>query len=396
MTQCDLAIIGGGIVGLATAYQVQRARPDCRITVLEKEPSLGQHQTGHNSGVLHTGIYYKPGSQKAKNCIAGKLAMQEFCAQHAIPFEVCGKVIVATQNSELLRMQDLYERGKANGVACSLLDRDQLRELEPHCAGIQAIHVTEAGIVDYPAVVQALAKSIGEAGGKILTGCKVRGIREDSDGVVLETSDGTVQAKQMINCAGLYSDRVARHTVPDLDLRIVPFRGEYYKFKANAPRLCKNLIYPVPDPAFPFLGVHFTRMINGETEAGPNAVLALAREGYRKSNVHLPELLGTLCYPGFLRLAAKYWRMGCGEMWRSFNKGAFVRALQRLIPEVESSHLEPAPAGVRAQAISRDGKMLDDFSIQQKGRIIHVCNAPSPAATASLSIGAHLASLLPD
>jgi L-2-hydroxyglutarate oxidase len=394
MQKSDVIVVGGGIVGLATAWQIQNQKPGARVTVLEKEPDLGRHQTGHNSGVLHTGVYYKPGSLKALNCTAGRRAMIEFCQQHGIAHEICGKVIVATHESELDRLQSLFERAQANGVISEMIPPERLAEIEPHVAGVRAMHVPEAGIADYPAVVRKLAELIRARDGQVHTGTPVTAMREDGDGVVVTTPRGEFRADRCVNCAGLHSDRVTRmagHTPP---ARIVPFRGEYYKFKPGSPKLCQHLIYPVPDPAFPFLGVHFTRMINGEIEAGPNAVLAFAREGYTMTNVNLGDLLGTLTYPGFLKLAFKYWRTGAGEVWRSLSKRAFVHALQRLVPAVRPDHLEPAPAGVRAQAVARDGGMVDDFLIEESARFLHVCNAPSPAATASLNIAATLAERL--
>ncbi len=387
----SVIIIGGGIVGLATALHLQRTNPDLRLSILEKEPDLGQHQTGHNSGVLHTGIYYKPGSLKAKTCTAGRLAMIDFCAQHGIRHEVCGKVVVAVAPDELPRLHKLHERAKANGVTCALIPPERLAELEPHAKGVEALHVPEAGIADYPGVVRKMAELLRAAGASIHTDTRVRGLREGSQEVLLQTTRGEMQADQVINCAGLHSDRVAGYGGKRPAAKIIPFRGEYYKLTPGSPELCRNLIYPVPDPAFPFLGVHFTRMVNGEVEAGPNAVLAFAREGYSKLKINPRDLLESLTYPGFLRLASKYWRVGAGEMWRSVSKKAFVHALQRLVPAVRPEHLEAAPAGVRAQAISRDGAMVDDFLIERSERIVHVCNAPSPAATASLMIGQTIA-----
>lgn len=392
--QGSVIVIGGGIIGLATAWRLLSRQPDTAVTILEKEPGLGRHQTGHNSGVLHTGIYYTPGSLKAKTCLAGRRAMIEFCEEYRIRHEICGKVIVATREPELPRLQKLEERARANGVECKMIGVERLAELEPYAKGLRALHVPGAGIADYSAVVETLAQLTREAGGVVHTGARVKAIRQTADEAVVVTSAGDFRAERVINCSGLYSDRVAGMAGAKVPARIVPFRGEYYKLKASAPALCQNLIYPVPDPAFPFLGVHFTRMVNGEVEAGPNAVLAFAREGYRRFHVNLPDLIGTLTYPGFLRLAAKYWRTGAGEMWRSVSKGAFVRALQVLVPEVRRDHLEPAPAGVRAQAVKPDGRMVDDFLIEDASRVVHVYNAPSPAATASLEIGSVIAGRL--
>ena len=387
MISTDVAIIGGGIVGLATAYQLTRELPGRRVVVLEKEAELALHQTGHNSGVLHSGIYYKPGSLKAINCRQGKRLMEEFCAAEGISYEICGKVIVALDDSELPAMQRIFERGQANGVICEVIGRERLTELEPHTAGIQAIHVPEAGIVNYKQVCQRLAERVRECDGQVLTSARVTQIDRNADRVVVTTTAGQVEARQVVNCAGLHCDRVTALSGQHPDAKIVPFRGEYFELKPEATHLCKNLIYPVPDPNFPFLGVHFTRMIEGGVECGPNAVLALAREGYRKTDFNLADMAETLSYSGFLKMAAKYWKTGLGEMWRSASKAAFVKALQRLVPEIRAEHLEAAPAGIRAQAVMPDGSIVDDFLIQEADRVINVNNAPSPAATASLNIG---------
>ena len=384
----DLAIVGGGIVGLATAYQFTQRYPQRRVVVLEKEARVAEHQTGHNSGVLHSGIYYKPGSLKAINCRAGKKAMEAFCTAEGIAHEICGKVIVAVSESDLPALQRIYERGQANGVNCTLIDRARLTELEPHAAGIRAIHVPEAGIVNYRQVCERLAEKVRTSGGELLFGAKVTGVRHHADGVTVLSTAGERTAKQLVNCAGLHSDRVARITGQEPCAQIVPFRGEYFALKPSADRLCRNLIYPTPDPQFPFLGVHFTRMIDGSIECGPNAVLAFGRESYRFFDIYPRDLWESLTYRGFLRMGRKHWRMGLGEMWRSLSKAAFVRALQRLIPEIRADDLEPAPAGIRAQAVAPDGSLVDDFLIQESERIVNVCNAPSPAATASLQIGA--------
>jgi L-2-hydroxyglutarate oxidase len=382
----DLIVIGGGIVGLATADRFLERMPGRNILLLEKEQQLAAHQTGRNSGVLHSGIYYKPGSLKAVNCREGKRAMEQFCRDEGVPFEICGKVIVATDESELPRLADIFARGQANGVRCEEIGPERLRELEPHAAGIAAIHVPEAGIVNYATVCDRLADRIRQGGGEIKLGARVTGFRSDADEIAVETTAGTFVARQAVNCAGLHCDRVARLSGSKPDVQIVPFRGEYFKLRPEAEHLCRTLIYPVPDPAFPFLGVHFTKMIDGGVECGPNAVLAFSREGYTKLRVNLRDLVGSLTYPGFLRLAAKYWRTGAGEMWRSVSKRAFVRALSRLVPEIRAEHLDPAPAGVRAQALARDGSMVDDFLIDEGDRIVNVLNAPSPAATSSLRI----------
>lgn len=387
MPSTDVLIVGGGIVGLATAYHLTRDFPGRSLTIVEKESQLAQHQTGHNSGVLHSGIYYKPGSLRAVNCRAGKAAMEQFCAAEGIAYDICGKVIVAISEAELPALARIYERGQANGVKCEMIDRARLLELEPHAAGIQAIHVPEAGIVDFPAVCRRLAQRIQEAGGQIVCEARVGRIEQNHDAIVVETLAGEFVAKYVVTCAGLQSDRVARLSGQPVESKIVPFRGEYFELKPEAQHLCRNLIYPVPDPNFPFLGVHFTRLIHGGIECGPNAVLAFAREGYRKIDFSLTDTIETLTFPGFLRLARKYWRTGLGEMWRSISKRAFVQALQRLAPEIREEHLVPAESGVRAQAVARDGTMVDDFLIVESERVINVCNAPSPAATASLNIG---------
>jgi L-2-hydroxyglutarate oxidase LhgO len=387
MQESDLIIIGGGIVGLATAYRFLERFPDKRVTVLEKEASIARHQTGRNSGVLHTGIYYRPGSLKALNCRAGKLAMEEFCQREQIPTLMCGKIIVATDESELPRMEMLLERGKANGVVCERIGPERIRELEPEAAGIAAINVPEAGVVDYGQVARRLAELIQEQGSSVVTSARATGIRRDKDRAIVETTAGEFAGDQIVNCAGLHSDRVTRFSGARPSAMIIPFRGEFYELKKEAQHLVRMLVYPVPDPRYPFLGVHFTRRINGECECGPNAVLAFAREGYRNTTVNLRDLSETLTYPGFWRLALRYWKIGADEMYRSFSKRAFVRALQRLIPAIESKHLDWAPAGVRAQAVGRDGQMLDDFVIDETDRVVNVENAPSPAATASLNIG---------
>jgi (S)-2-hydroxyglutarate dehydrogenase len=384
----ELAVIGGGIVGLATAWRWTATFPSRKVVVLEKEPQLAQHQTGRNSGVLHSGIYYKPGSLKAVNCRDGRAAMVEFCRDEGIGYDVCGKVIVAVDERELARLNDIYQRGQANGVRCTLINRDQLRELEPHCAGIQAIHVPDAGIVDYPGVCQRLAQRIREHGGEVITSARVLAMADRGDSVAIQTTAGDVTARYVVNCAGLHCDRVTRLSGQQPPAKIVPFRGEYFELRPSARHLCRNLIYPVPDPKFPFLGVHFTRMIHDSmVECGPNAVLAFAREGYTKTDINFRDLAESLSYVGFWHLAARHWRMGLSEMWRSLSKAAFVKTLQRLVPEIRAEDLEPAPAGVRAMALQTDGSLIDDFLFQETDRVVNVCNAPSPAATAALNIG---------
>lgn len=390
----DTLIVGGGIVGLATAYVLQQELGG-RIGVLEKEAEPGLHQTGHNSGVLHSGIYYKPGSLKAQTCRAGKAEMEAFCREHDVDFKITGKVIVATEESELPRLQDLYDRGVQNGVRCEIVDAKRLRELEPHAAGIRAIHVAEAGVVNYKHVIRALADSISRKGGALLTKRRAERIEQSADGVRVTCADGSeVRASRVVNCAGLHSDRVASLSGADKAAQILPFRGEYYLVRPSAAELCRALIYPVPDPRFPFLGVHCTRSVEGEVECGPNAVLAFAREGYRKRDVSPRDLAEIATYGGFWRMAARYWRVGIGEMWRSFSRRAFLKAVQRLVPDLRDEHLEPAPAGVRAQAVAPTGALVDDFAITTRGRVVNVINAPSPAATASLAIARHIAGAL--
>lgn len=394
MPSATVLVVGGGIVGLATAYRLSQRFPAVQVTVVEKESQVAQHQSGHNSGVLHSGIYYKPGSLKAINCRAGKLAMEAFCEAEGIAFQRCGKVIVAVDQREIAALEAIYQRGQANGVVCELIDRDRLTELEPHTAGLKGIHVPEAGIVDYTQVCQRLAQRITAAGGRVVTSAKVVGVAGGSDELVFATTAGEFRARYAINCAGLYCDQIAALAGALPTARIIPFRGEYYELSPASQSLVNNLIYPVPDPAFPFLGVHFTRMIGGGVECGPNAVLAFAREGYTRWRLRPRELAETLRYRGFRTLATRYWRTGMGEMWRSYSKGAFVRALQRLVPEVRREDLRPAPAGVRAQAVLADGRIVDDFLIEQSERFLHVLNAPSPAATASLNIGNLLVDML--
>ena len=384
----DVCIIGGGIVGLATAYRICARFPKKKIVVLEKESSLAKHQTGHNSGVLHSGIYYKPGSLKAINCRKGKLAMEEFCREQEIEHELCGKIIVALNDEEIPRMEKIYERGRANGVRCEIIPRERILEIEPHAAGIRAIHVPECGIVNYRQVCERMGELISEANGnEILLGQEATEISGAGNGLLVGTGQAEIETEFLINCGGLHSDRITRMGGNEPPAKIIPFKGEYYELREDARHLCRHLIYPVPDPQFPFLGVHFTRMIDGSVECGPNAVLAFGREAYGKLDLNLGDLLESLGYSGFRKMALKHWKMGLGEMWRSYNKGAFVRALQRLIPEIEGKHLDAAPAGIRAQAVSPGGDMVDDFLIKEDERVVNVCNAPSPAATASLNIG---------
>jgi len=393
----DICIIGGGIVGLATAYQLSKKHPKLKLAVLEKETSLAKHQTGHNSGVLHTGIYYKPGSLKAINCRNGKKAMEQFCKEQGIEHELCGKIIVALNDEEIPRMQNIFQRGQENGVNCKIISREEMLEIEPHVAGVQAIHVPECGIVNYKQVCLRLGEIIEEIEeNKIFLGHQVTKIRNMATSLVVETDKQQIECKHLINCGGLHSDKLTKLGGQPPPAKIIPFKGEYFELKEDAKHLCKNLIYPVPDPAFPFLGVHFTRMIDGTVECGPNAVLAFGREAYRKFDLNLKDLLESITYPGFQKMAIKHWKMGWGEMWRSYNKGAFVKALRRLIPEIEAKNLLPAPAGIRAQAVSPRGALVDDFLIESNDRIINVCNAPSPAATASLNIGSTIMAQLED
>jgi len=388
MPSIDLAVIGGGIVGLATAYQFTRRWPGRRVVVLEKEDRVAAHQSGHNSGVLHTGIYYAPGSRRAQLCRDGKRLMEEFCAAEGIPFALRGKVIVAATDREVPAIERLHLRGRQNGVRCELIGPERLRELEPHAVGVRAVHVPEAGVVDYRLVCERLAECVNRAGGGVVYGARVTDLRHNSDGVTVETAQGEFAANIAVACAGLQADRVAQLTSEDPGFTIVPFRGEYYMLKPAASHLCRGLIYPPPDPRFPFLGVHLTHGIGGVVECGPNAVLALAREKYTRWGVDLEDVLDAINDSGFWRLATRHARYGLTELWQSLSKAAFVRTARRLVPELRAADLVPAPAGVRAQAVGRDGSLIDDFLIRDNGRVIHVCNAPSPAATASLAIGA--------
>ncbi len=392
-SRLDVVIVGGGIVGLATANSLLSSNPKLKLVVLEKESTLGAHQTGHNSGVIHSGLYYKPGSLKAKNCIEGYQKLLKFCQDNDIAHEICGKIVVALSEQERAQLEMLRQRGEQNGLmGIRRLSKTEITEIEPHCTGVDGLFVPQTGIVDYGAMTMRLADQIREFGGQILTSHQVREITELSHGVAVSTEQQQFNARTVITCGGLHSDRLAMQTQPDLDLRIIPFRGEYFELKESAKHLVRSLIYPVPDPNFPFLGVHFTRRIDGSIECGPNAVLAFAREGYLKTDISIREFAQTLAWPGFRKIALKYWRTGLGEYHRSFSKNAFVAALQKLVPEITANDLQPAGAGVRAQACSRAGSLLDDFEIRQIGRVVHVCNAPSPAATASLAIGDAIAS----
>jgi L-2-hydroxyglutarate oxidase len=390
----DIAVIGAGVVGLATTVALTERHPELRVVVLDKELRIGAHQTGHNSGVIHSGIYYKPGSYKARLCVEGARLMAEFCDAHGIGWERCGKVIVATDESEVPRLQALYERGTANGVAgLKLITAEEVREQEPHCRAVQGLLSPATGIVDYTRVTEAMAGLVRQRGAEILTGARVRAIRRRADGLVMETGQGPVPARHLINCAGLYSDRVAAMMGVRPEVQIVPFRGEYYMIRPERRSLVRNLIYPVPDPQFPFLGVHFTRTVHGDVEAGPNAVLAFAREGYTLGTVRPAEVFGYVGYRGFWAMVRKYWRMGMYELYRSASKSAFVASLQRLVPDIGPADIARGGAGVRAQAVAPDGALVDDFKIAVTAGAVHVLNAPSPAATASLAIGRHIAAL---
>jgi L-2-hydroxyglutarate oxidase LhgO len=397
----DLAIIGGGILGLATALKILEAHPATRLLVLEKEADIARHQTGHNSGVIHSGLYYKPGSLKAQKCVAGRKALLAFCDRHTVPYEICGKVVVATEENELPRLEELHRRGIANGLqGIEVIGPERLKELEPHASGIKGLYVPETGIIDYTKVAAAYAHSVRSAGGEIRTANKVVGIAERDGEIVLESSGGEHRARHLVNCCGLQSDLVAKLAGAgdgnrQAEHRIIPFRGEYYKLAPAKHYLVRNLIYPVPDPTFPFLGVHFTRMIKGDggIEAGPNAVLAYAREGYSHTAVDVGDLWNTVAFRGFWAMARKYWRTGFGEFYRSLSKAAFVKALQKLLPEITERDLVPGGSGVRAQAVSITGALVDDFVIQQSRRAIHVLNAPSPGATASLAVGESIAEM---
>lgn len=382
-------------MGLATALQLLERNPHLKVVLIEKETAVANHQTGNNSNVIHSGIYYKPGSLKAKNCIHGYNLLLDFCQQHEIPHSICGKVIVATNEAELPLLKNIYDRGIQNGLQnLKNLNADQLKEFEPHVAGIAAIHVPQTGIVDYRVVAEKYASLILQKGGELKLGEKVIDIQVGNGKVVVATQKQTYTGKLVVNCAGLYSDKIARLTSKKVDVKIIPFRGEYYKLKKEKEHLVKTLIYPVPDPNFPFLGVHFTTMVGGGVECGPNAVLAFQREGYTKSDINLAELGETLAWPGFRKIVAKYWRTGMGEMYRSFSKAAFTEALQKLIPEIQEDDLVTGGAGVRAQACDRTGGLLDDFLILEEQQAINVCNAPSPAATSSLAIGETVANLV--
>lgn len=389
----DVIIIGGGIVGLATGRELLQQFPDYKLLIVEKEQSVAAHQTGHNSGVIHSGLYYKPGSMKAKLCVAGAARLIEFCRENSVPFELCGKVVVATEESEIPALEELYRRGIANGVPnLRLLNRDQIRELEPHASGVRGIHVPGTGITDFIAVSQKYAEHFVAAGGELRTGAAVTGLVRSNGMNIVQTRAGDFAGKIVINCAGLYSDTVAKKAGATLTIQNVPFRGEYYDLKPEKTQMVKGLIYPVPDPRFPFLGVHFTKRIYGKADAGPNAVLALAREGYHKTSFNFNEAVEIMRWPGFRKMARKYWRAGMGEFYRSYSKPAFVRALQKLMPEITADDLVTGGTGVRTQALMPDGKLMDDFCFVFTEGMVHIVNVPSPAATASLEVAREIVS----
>lgn len=390
----DIIIIGAGIVGLATALKIKAKKPALKLLVLDKEDHLAAHQTGHNSGVIHSGLYYKPGSLKATNCISGYNQLIAFCNEHEVPYELCGKIVVATSEKEVSYMHNLYERGRQNGLKeLRLLKGGELKEHEPYVNGLEGIYVPQTGIVNYKKVAAKYAQLIQDNDAEIRLGEKVVDIKTANHHCEVITSETSYTAKLVVNCSGLYSDKVAKFTQQNLNVKIIPFRGEYYKLNPDKEHLIKNLVYPVPDPNFPFLGVHFTRMMEGGIEAGPNAVLAFQREGYKKSDINLLELAESLRWPGFQKVAKKYWKTGMGEMYRSFSKAAFTKALQKLLPDIREEDLAPGGAGVRAQACDRNGGLIDDFLILENEFAVNVCNAPSPAATSSLAIGDKVSSL---
>jgi L-2-hydroxyglutarate oxidase LhgO len=388
----DAVIVGGGIVGLATALALLGARPGTSLIVLEKEPELAAHQTGRNSGVIHSGLYYKPGSLKATTCARGRALLERFCLEHGVTFDRCGKVVVATRREETPKLEELERRGRANGLSgVRRISMDELREREPHAAGVAALFVAETGIVDYREVAAAYALEIERRGGEVRKSARVVGVERSGERVVARSTAGDVEGRVLVACAGLASDRIARMAGMPIDVAIVPFRGEYWMLAPERAHLVRNLIYPVPDPAFPFLGVHFTRRVGGGVEAGPNAVLALAREGYSKTSFDARDALDVARWPGFWKMAARHWRSGIAEQWRSLSRAAFARACAALVPDVKEADLLPGGAGVRAQAVGRDGALVDDFAIAEGERMVHVLNAPSPAATASLAIGEEIA-----
>jgi L-2-hydroxyglutarate oxidase len=390
----DIVVIGGGIIGTSTARELQK-NSSKKIILIETEKALGLHQTGNNSGVIHSGLYYKPGSLKAKNCTEGRDFLYNFCEEHSIKYEKCGKLVVATEENQIEALNNLFERGVANGLAgIKKLSKEELLEYEPNVSGIAGLFVLQTGIVDFVQVTNKYAKLFSQSGGKVNTACRFISMKKTGKEFILNTSGGELRSKFIVNCGGLYSDRIARICGVNPKLQIVPFRGEYYVLKKEKELLVRNLIYPVPDPQFPFLGVHFTRIINGGVEAGPNAVLAFKREGYSKKDFSFRDFFQMLIYAGFWKMAVQYYKMGLGEFHRSFSKKAFVKAIQKLVPAIEEDDIEPGGAGVRAQALEPNGKLVDDFRIIEAYRMVHVLNAPSPAATASISIGKTIANIV--
>ena len=391
----DLVVIGGGIIGLATAMRVTEEFPDLKVAVLEKETEVAQHQTGHNSGVIHAGIYYAPGSQKANFCSTGGVLLREYCDKHNIKYDMCGKLIVAVNDNEVPMLMDLYERGTANGaLGLKIIEKEEITDYEPHSTGVKAIFSPNTGIIDYAEVSKSYATQMMEAGGDLITGTELKSISEKDGQIYLETTEGTITAKKILNCAGLHADRVAKMMGVDMGVKIIPFRGEYFSLIPERSDMVKGLIYPVPNPNLPFLGVHFTRRVNGSVEAGPNAVLAFAREGYKKTKINFGDAFETLTYSGFLKMSLKYWTVGMKEQYRSLVKGSFVKSLQTLIPEITGKDLYSPGAGVRAQAVAKNGALLQDFSIAETENAIHVLNAPSPGATASLTISKYILDLM--
>ena len=391
----DLVVIGGGIIGLATAMRVTEEFPDLKVAVLEKETEVAQHQTGHNSGVIHAGIYYAPGSQKANFCSTGGVLLREYCDKHNIKYDMCGKLIVAVNDNEVPMLMDLYERGTANGaLGLKIIEKEEITDYEPYSTGVKAIFSPNTGIIDYTEVSKSYATQMMEAGGDLITGTELKSISEKDGQIYLETTEGTITAKKILNCAGLHADRVAKMMGVDMGVKIIPFRGEYFSLIPERSDMVKGLIYPVPNPNLPFLGVHFTRRVNGSVEAGPNAVLAFAREGYKKTKINFGDAFETLTYSGFLKMSLKYWTVGMKEQYRSLVKGSFVKSLQTLIPEITGKDLYSPGAGVRAQAVAKNGALLQDFSIAETENAIHVLNAPSPGATASLTISKYILDLM--
>ena len=393
MTNADIVVVGGGIVGLATARESLRRRPGSEVVLLEKESAVARHQTGRNSGVVHAGIYYRPRSLKATLCRRGKSLLEDYARERAVPLDRCGKLVVATDSSQLPGLATLHERAIANGVDCRRIGPEESADIEPHARVVEAIHVPETGIVDYVAVCERMSAEIVELGGEVRCGVRVDRVATDGDHAVIDGSDGRLTARLAINCAGLQSDRLASSDGSRSDVRIVPFRGDYYVLRPEARDLCRGLIYPVPDPEFPFLGVHLTRMVDGGVECGPNAVLSLSREGYGRASFDPKDAFDVLAWPGFRRLAARHWRMGLGEFRRAWSRRLFARALQRLVPDLKETDLVRAPSGNRAQAVGRDGGLVDDFVIEADGAVVHVVNAPSPAATSSMAIAEHVVSV---